>query len=111
MVKRQVIGHIHEGLINGIHMDILFGNILEINAVNLRSIINIQLHPRLRHDIVHTLRDLKYTAPVMYSKGFHGRGYGKTDGLLRAFWVSHHQPGCHGVQSPLSTLHGSIKGF
>ena len=43
-VGAQIACHINENLINGINVDVLRGNIIQVNVVDLRAVIHIQVH-------------------------------------------------------------------
>ena len=45
-VQGQVIGRVDEDLVDGIDMDVLGGNVLEIDLVDLRAHFHVQGHPR-----------------------------------------------------------------
>ena len=52
-VSPQIVGYVHENLVNGIIDDILRGNILQVNIVNPGAPVHVMGHPGRSHDIVH----------------------------------------------------------
>ena len=54
LISTQVGRHIHDHLVNRIHMDILRGNVFQIDAVNLRAHLNIVCHLWRGSDIVNS---------------------------------------------------------
>ena len=47
-IHLQITAHIHEHLINRVHMDVLRRNIFEIHVKYLCTVLKIQCHPRRR---------------------------------------------------------------
>ena len=62
-----------EGFVNGIYMDIFGCNELEEHSVYLRSAVNVELHPRLGHDMLDIAWDILDPAPVLDAQCLHGR--------------------------------------
>ena len=110
-IEVQILRHIHEGLIHGIHVDILLRDVLQIDAINLRGIIQVLLHPRRRHNIINALRNLEDATAVMDTKCLHRRRDCQANGLIRSCWICNNQPCGHRIQSPLRALHRGIEGF
>ena len=90
-------------------MNILFGNIFQVNTVNLSCIINIMLHSGRSCNIRNILWDLKDPAAVVHAQLLHGRCDSQADGLVTTIRVCYHQIGSHGIQSPFHALHGGIE--
>ena len=110
-VEREIIRHIHESLVDGVDMDVRFGNIFQVDGINIRGDIHISLHTGRRHDIFYGFRNFKNAAAVFDSQRFHGGGDGKADGFFRPRRVCHDQIGGHGVQTPLHAFHRGVKRF
>lgn len=110
-VQRQVIRYIHEGLVDRIYVNIFFGDILQIDGVNIGGRIDVFLHTRWRDRIFDCRRDLEETTAVLDSKRFHGRRNGQTDGLLCPVRVGYDQIFSHGIHASGDTFHRSIEGF
>ena len=109
LIHLQIIRHIHKNFVDTVNVDILLRDIFQINTVDLSRIVDIELHPRRSHDISDPLRDLKHPASPGDPHGFHRRGYGETDGLLRPLRIRHNQIGSHRIQMSLPALHRSIE--
>ena len=60
-------------------------------------------------ELPYLLNDLKEPRPSGHAKGLKGRRYRKAYGLFGPLGIGHHQIGLKGVQSPLHTLHRSVK--
>ncbi len=56
LVQGQVAGHINEHLINGIGVNILRGNVLEVNFIDLRRHGQVPCHARRGYDIIQLQR-------------------------------------------------------
>jgi hypothetical protein len=54
-------------------MDILRSNVLQENRIDLRSTVNIELHPRLGYDMLDIAWDILDPAPVLDAQCLHGR--------------------------------------
>ena len=52
LVGIQVIGDVHEHLVDGVGKDIFRGHILQVDAVDLRAPVDVVSHPGWGHDIV-----------------------------------------------------------
>ncbi len=92
-------------------MDVFFGNIVQIDTVNIGGGIDIFLHTGRGNDILYMLRNLKKAAAILDAKCLHGRCDGKADRLLGAFRIGYHQIFSHGIQTSGHTFHGSVEGF
>ena len=66
-------GYIQEGFINGIDMIIFRCNVLQENRIDPRSAVNVELHPRLGHDMLDIAWDILDPAPVLDAQCLHGR--------------------------------------
>ena len=111
LIHPQILCHIHEHLVDTVDMDIFLRNVLQIDSIDLRRIVDIELHPRRRHDIIDSRRDLEHSAPAGNSQRFHGRRHGKADRLLRALRIRDHEIRGQRVKPPLSALHRGVKRF
>ena len=109
MIELEIGGYIQKSFINGIDMDILFRNIVQIDAVNGDRIVDIQLHARFSHNILYSFRNFKDTAAIADAQFLHCRCDGKTDCFIASFWISHNQIGGHGVKTTFYTFHRSVK--
>ena len=108
-VKRKIVGHVHESLVDGIDMDIFFGDIFQVNSVDIRGNVHIFLHTGRRYDIIHRFRNFKDAAAVFDAKPFHGGGDGQTDGFFCPCGIGYDQIRGHGVKSSGDTLNRGVK--
>ena len=92
-------------------MDVILGNIFQVNTVYLCGIIDIELHPGSGGNIGYILWNFEYTASVFDPERFHGRGDGKADCFFGPFKVRNDKVGSHRVKLPLRAFHGSVEGF
>ena len=46
VISAEIVGGIDKSLIDGVDMDIIGGEILEVDRIDIRCIVDIQLHPR-----------------------------------------------------------------
>ena len=92
-------------------MDVLFGNIIQIDAVNVSGGVYIFLHAGWSDCILHMLRNFEKAAAVPDAKRFHGRRDGKTDGFLGSFRVGYDQIFSHGIQPSGHTFYRGIERF
>ncbi len=51
LIGGQIMGHIQKHFVNGIHMDVLRRNILQVNLINPGTVFHIQGHPGRRHHV------------------------------------------------------------
>ena len=58
VVGVQVVGHIHEHLVNAVREDILRGDILQIHAVNFGAPVDVVGHPGWGHQVVQSQRGI-----------------------------------------------------
>ena len=54
-------------------MDIFRSNVFEKHRIDLRSAVNVELHPRLGHDMLDIAWDILDPAPVLDAQCLHGR--------------------------------------
>ena len=71
VVHLQVVGNIDKRFVNGISVDVLRGNVLQKNAVDLCSTIYVQLHSGRGSDVFDIWRNIFNATPVLYTKFFH----------------------------------------
>ena len=103
-VPLQIARNVQKGLVDGIDVDVLRGDVSDIDAVDLRRVIDVLLHPWRRHDVIDPLGDLEDAAAVAHAQRLHGRRDRQTDGLFRARRIRHDQIRGHGIQAPFDTL-------
>ena len=82
LIHCQIIRYIHKHFIDTVNMDVFFGNVFQINRINLCRIINIKLHPWWSHDIFDPFGYFKNPTSPWYSQFFHCRGNCKTDSFI-----------------------------
>ena len=103
-------------------MDVLGGEVVEVDAVNLRRHLQVTGHPWHGGDVVHRpacqifdfcqpLFHFKEPGPPRYSQGLQGGTHRQADGAVRAALVRHHQVGGEGVKAAVHALHGSVIAF
>ena len=72
-VHLQIRRHIQEGLVNGVDMDIFRSNVFEKHRIDLRSAVDVELHPRLGYDMLDIAWDILDPAPILDAQCLHGR--------------------------------------
>ena len=135
-VVLQIRCHVHEHLVNRIDMDVLRGDITEIDFVYPCAVLDVVRHARLCHQIVHgqfpvrvqflfgvrfsgasslpvhlthPLHHLEQSWSASDAVAFQRGRYGQTDGLLRPRRIGHDQAGVERVKSPFHTFHRGIE--
>ena len=138
LVGVEVVGNIHEHLINAVHMDVFRGNVFQIDLIDPDTVVDVKSHPRWRNDkvnpdvpvpvkyrlIIGRGRSIPSAVQLPYflfhfkkpgspgdSPLFQCRGHGQANGLVCPAFVCHHQVCCQRIQPPLPAFHRSIKGF
>ena len=109
VVHVQIVGDVEERLVHRVHMDVLFGDVLEVHPIDARRVLEVQVHAGDRGDVVDVFRDLEDPAPVLDAQRLHGRGDGETDGLVRPLRVGDGEERGHGVQPPFHALDRRVK--
>ena len=51
VVELRVARDVDEGFIDGVDENVLFAEVVEVNAVDFGGVVEIQLHPWCRHDV------------------------------------------------------------
>ena len=105
----QVVGDLQERLVHRVDMDVFPGHVPEVDRVNAGRVLQIKVHARHRHNVVHARRNFKDPAAVADAQRFHGRGNGKADGFVRPVRVGNDQIHPERVKPPFDTFHGGIK--
>ena len=54
-------------------MDILRSNVFEKHRIDLRSAVDVELHPRLGYDMLDITWDILDPAPILDAQRLHGR--------------------------------------
>ena len=90
-------------------MDVLFGKILQIDAVDLRGAFFIVRHLGRRRDVVDAFRDLIDPGAVLDPHLFESRGYRQADGALAAGGIRHHKLRRHRVEAALHAFDGGVE--
>ena len=90
-------------------MDIFRCNVLQENRINLRSAVNVELHPRLGYDMLDISGDILDPAPVLDAQRLHGRRNGQADRIFRPGRICHNQIGGHGIQATGNAFYCGIK--
>ena len=108
-VEREVVGDVHEHLVDGVHVDVLRCEVGEVDAVDIRRTLDVERHARRGHDVVDVGWDLEDAAAVAHTERLHGGRDGKADGLVAALGIGHHEPRGHGVEAALDALHAGVE--
>ena len=108
-VEREVGRHVDEALVDGVDVDVLGGNVAQVDGVDVGRDLHVAAHARRRGDVLDALGYLEHPAAVADAQGLHGRGDGQADGLLGARGVGHHEVGGEGVKAALGALHGGVE--
>ena len=97
-VHRRVAGDVDERLIDGVDEDVLLAKIVEVDAVDFGGIVQIQLHPRRRHDVAEARGNLEDAAAVAHALRFQRRRHGKADRPAPARRIRDHEIGRHRIE-------------
>ena len=108
-VSLQIAGDIDEDLVYRIDMHILRSYIVEVDLVDLCSVIYVQLHPRRRHNVFKALRYLEDSRPAADPARTKRRRDRKTDGLVAPRRISHNEISRHRIESALDAFDRSIE--
>ena len=118
-VGMQVSSAVNEALIDGVHMHVLWGHIVEINSVDLCGNPFVLRHPRDGDNVINLrmmlcfvqpdrLLGLKKPGTAGNSLGLQGRRDGQADRLIRPGRICHQQVCLQRIQSPMDTFYRSI---
>ena len=83
-VKGKVGPHVHEALVDRVHVDVLRREVPEVEGVDLRGNLHVAPHARAGHLVVDVIGNLEDPAAVAHAERLHCGGYGQADGLLAA---------------------------
>ena len=92
-------------------MDILFGDIVQVDAIDFCGVVDIFLHSGRGGDVLDCMGDFTEPAAVLDSELLHRGRDGKTEGVDRPFRVRDHQVRRHGVQTALGAFHRGVERF
>ena len=92
-VGAQIAGDIHEYFVNGIYVDVLLADILQVDGENLCADLLIELHPRRRDDIGKLQGGIRLQRLCI--KG------GGREVVLSGFWILRKKPQLPGFAKPL----------
>ena len=58
LVRRHPVGvqvgrHVHEYLVNGVHVNILRGDVFQVNLIDARAVLDVFCHAGWRRDVIH----------------------------------------------------------
>ena len=90
-------------------MDILLGNIMQIDTVDFCGIVNIFLHSGRGGNVLYGRGDFTETAAVLDTEFFHRGGNGKAERVDRPLRVCDYEVCRHGVQTALCAFHRGIE--
>ena len=122
IVETEVGRQVHEAFIHAVHVSVRRGEVLQVDAVNLRGNLQIPGHPGHGGDVRHVfsresldlrqpLFHFKESGPPRHSQSFQGGGNRQTDGAVAAGFIRYHQVGGEGVQATVYALHTGVIGF
>ena len=115
VIEVQVGCGVDKALIDGIDVDVLLGNIAQIDTVDFGRCVQIELHARRGNDVFDVRAaarlGLPDGAPGRHADGLEGGGYGQTDGLVGAAFIGDEQTGPERVQTACHAFHGGVIGF
>ena len=100
-------------------MNICWGEVFQVNSVDLRGHLKIAGHARHGGDVVHRFarESLNLRQPLLHfkkpgaaghSQGFQGWGNRQADGAVRPALIRYHQVGVEGVKATVYAFHGSV---
>ena len=107
-VQGEVGRQVHKGLVDGVDVDVLGRQVLEVDAVDLGGHLQVPGHPGHGGDVLHLvpgaafdlrqfLFDFKEPGPPWHPQGFQRGAHRQADGAVRPALVRHHQVGGQGV--------------
>ena len=73
VVGAEVVGHVEEALIDAVHVNVIRGEVVQVDGVDVGGIVNVQLHPGRGDNVLDVFRDIRQAAPVLDAKGLHPR--------------------------------------
>ena len=111
VIGSEVVRGIDKSLIDGIHMDVIRREILEINSVDIRRIVDVQLHSGKSGFVLNMLWYLVQTAAVLHALRFHPGTNGKTEGTIASGYIRHDQICLKWIQTTLGTFDRCIEGL
>ena len=98
----------YKGFIDRVSVDILWGKVLEKDAMDLCCTVNVELHPGRGNNIFDITWYVTNPTPILYPQSFHARRNCKTNRVLRPIRIRNNQIGFHRIQSPCNTLYCCI---
>ena len=98
VVHRRVAGNVDKRFIDGVDKNILFAEIVEVDAVDFGSVVQIQLHPGRRHDVTEARGNLEDAAAVAHALRFQRRRHGETYRSAPARRIRDHEIGRHRIK-------------
>lgn len=109
LVDHAIACEIDEGLVDGIDKDILLAEIVQVEAVDLSGVVEIELHARRGRDVVQMRRNLEQAAAVADALGLERWGDREADRPAAALLVRHDQVGGHRIESAHDALARRVK--
>ena len=91
--------------------DVVLAEIVKIDAVKFSGVVQIQLHPRRRHDVAEARRNLEDATAIAHAFRLERRRYRKADGFATAFGIRDHEVGRHRIEPAHDALARGIKRF
>ena len=64
-VGPQVVGHVHENLVDGVVNDVFRGNVFQIDTVNLGAPLHVMGHLRRSHDVIHRQAGVRFQLRIV----------------------------------------------
>ena len=109
VVQGQIGRRIDEAFVDGVHVDVVGADELEVDAVDLRGDLHVVAHARLGHDVVDALGDLEHAAAVAHAELLHGGRDRKADGRAPAVGVGHHEVAGERVAPAVGAFDGGVE--
>ena len=110
-VERQIFRRVDEGFVDRVDMHVLRREIVEVDAVDVRCVVHVQLHPRERDLVGDALRDVGKAAAVLDALRLQFRRDGEAQGVFAARGIRDDEAGLERVEVPLGAFHGSVEGL
>ncbi len=125
-VSFKVGGGVDHHFVDGIDMDVLRRDELQVDVVDPRAVFHVEGHARPRGDeidlhfaprsplavdFLHALHDFKQAGPPRDPERFQSRRNCEADRLLRAALVRHDKARRQRIQASLPAFHRGVKGF
>ena len=110
-VEGGVGGTVEKGLIHGVDVDVLRGQVPEVDSVNPGGVVYVEVHPGHGLDVLQIFRNLKDPAAVSDPQGLEMGRDGQAYGPVSPGGVRHDQVRRQRIHLPLYAFDRGIEGF